>query len=339
MTFEERTAALAFLRLTPRQTRFVAFVALHGGYFLGRQYAAFAGITQGKAVRGFLGRLVERGIASRASYERNCGAVYRLRTRAIYKAIDIDHEAGPDGSGRSPALVARRIILLDFAIGTPDVRWCVTEQDKVTLFLTEYQVPVTRLPRRVRLSPNVHVAPAKRHFAHTEPIYVAGDPPVVHFVFSVHQGAPPSFRQFLLDRARLLSSLPAWAVVAVCPERRPGLTACEKTFARFMAGSLRPVGPKRPRELRWYFEMRRAVDRRDQSVLAVDRVERFLRARSQFGGEEFDRLYAGWLSEGDVVLDRMRAQEMAPPPASAGRLITHALPFRYRQFGALPGVA
>lgn len=79
MTFEERVAALDFLGLTPRQTRFVATVALHSGYCLRRQYAAFAGLAYGKNTRDFLDALVTAGVAVRESYELNRGHVYHLR--------------------------------------------------------------------------------------------------------------------------------------------------------------------------------------------------------------------------------------------------------------------
>ena len=53
MTLDDRVHALASLGLTPRQTRFVALVALHSGYCLRRQYLTFAGLQYGKNVRSF----------------------------------------------------------------------------------------------------------------------------------------------------------------------------------------------------------------------------------------------------------------------------------------------
>jgi hypothetical protein len=47
MTFDERVQALQPLGLTPRQTRFLVTVALHSGFCVRRQYAAFARIRYG----------------------------------------------------------------------------------------------------------------------------------------------------------------------------------------------------------------------------------------------------------------------------------------------------
>jgi hypothetical protein len=43
--------------VTDRQSRFLATVMLHSGVFVGRQYAAFAGITHGQKVHDFIQRL------------------------------------------------------------------------------------------------------------------------------------------------------------------------------------------------------------------------------------------------------------------------------------------
>jgi hypothetical protein len=337
MTFEERVAALDFLGLTPRQTRFVATVALHSGYCLRRQYAAFAGLAYGKNTRDFLDALVTAGVAVRESYELNRGHVYHLRAKAIYEAIH--QEENRNRRATCPALVARKLQLLDFVIGRPDADWFATEQDKVALFLNRYQVPEASLPRRVYSSGDSNVSPTTRYFIHKQPIFLAGDPPVVHFVFAVQEGTGQAFKQFLWDHASLFSRVPDWAVVAICPVRRPGLSMCAATFARFVSGALRPVSSGRTEDLRWYFEMRRAVEARDRSALSVSKVARFAQVRRHFAGAPFDSLYAEWLTGGDAILEQAEEQGSAPILVAAGRLITHELPFSYRQFGALSGVA
>ena len=46
--------------LTERKSRFLVTVMLHGGVFVGRQYAAFAGITHGQKVHVFIEKLLAR---------------------------------------------------------------------------------------------------------------------------------------------------------------------------------------------------------------------------------------------------------------------------------------
>ena len=337
MTFDDRVAALEFLGLTPRQTRFVATVALHSGYCLRRQYSAFSGLAYGKNTRDFLDALVAGDVAVRESYELNRGHVYHLRAKAIYEAIG--QEENRNRRCTSPALVARKLLLLDFVISRPDVEWHATEQDKVALFRNRYRIPEAQLPHRIYPSSGRDVAPTRRYFIHKQPICVAGDPPVVHFVYAVQEGSGQAFKQFLWDHAGLLPRLPAWAVVAICPVRRPGLAACAAIFEKFLSGALRPATAGRAEDLRWYFAMRRAVEQRDRSALSVSKIGRFHQARRQFAGSVFDALYAAWLADGDAVLEGTQEQGVLPVRTDAGRLITHELPFSYRQFGALSGVA
>jgi hypothetical protein len=44
MTASERMAAVETLGYTPREDRFLTIAALHSGYFLRRQFTAFAGV-------------------------------------------------------------------------------------------------------------------------------------------------------------------------------------------------------------------------------------------------------------------------------------------------------
>ena len=50
--------------LTDRQARFLVTVMLHSGVFVGRQYAAFAGITHGQKVHDFIERILARRLVT-----------------------------------------------------------------------------------------------------------------------------------------------------------------------------------------------------------------------------------------------------------------------------------
>jgi hypothetical protein len=60
----ERGKVLVPLGLTERQARFLAAVMVHSGLFVGRQYAAFAGITQGQKVHDFIDKLLVRKLVT-----------------------------------------------------------------------------------------------------------------------------------------------------------------------------------------------------------------------------------------------------------------------------------
>jgi hypothetical protein len=56
----ESVEAIATHGLTERQARFLVTVMLHSGVFVGRQYAAFTGITHGQKVHDFIEKLLVR---------------------------------------------------------------------------------------------------------------------------------------------------------------------------------------------------------------------------------------------------------------------------------------
>src|SRR4249920_2845851 len=111
MTFDERVHALEYLGFSPSQTQFMVTVALHSGFCLRRHYAKFSGLKYGAGVRGFLDRLVSRGIARRHTFRRDRGHVYHLHHASIYNAIGQDDNRNRRHT--SPALIARKLMLLD----------------------------------------------------------------------------------------------------------------------------------------------------------------------------------------------------------------------------------
>ena len=91
MTFDERVEAVESLGFTARQATFLAIVALHSGYCLRRQYAAFAGVSYGKNVRDFLDALVARQLATRFTIRADRGHLYHLHSRALYRVLRQEH--------------------------------------------------------------------------------------------------------------------------------------------------------------------------------------------------------------------------------------------------------
>ena len=142
MTFGERVTALEPLGFSHRQTEFLVTVALHSGFCLRRHYMAFAGLKYGAGVRDFLDRLVARGLARRSQFRADRGHVYHLHNTRIYAAINQDDNRNRRRT--SPALIARKLMLLDYVLGEPSVDWYATEQDKVALFTTRFGI-ATRL--------------------------------------------------------------------------------------------------------------------------------------------------------------------------------------------------
>jgi hypothetical protein len=147
MTFEDRVRALEPFGFTARQTRFLATAALHSGYCLRRQYSAFAGIRCGKNVRNFLETLVERRLVEKFTLRADRGLIYHLAARGIYRAIG--EEDNRNRREVSAALIARRIMVLDYVLGHPQREWLATERERVDLFTKRCGVPRAGLPQRM----------------------------------------------------------------------------------------------------------------------------------------------------------------------------------------------
>jgi hypothetical protein len=334
MTFEERLRALEAFGFTPRQTRFIALVALHSGYCLRRQYAAFAGIRYGKSVCDFFEKLVARGFATSFTQRVDRGRIYHLQARAIYRAID-----EPEHRNRreaSAALIARRMMVLDYVLSHVDVEWFSTEDEKIDLF-ARLGVPLRDLPQRASAAVRTEASSATRYFRHEAPIAVVGDPPVATFVCLVTDTTGRMLEQFLREHGRLFAWLPAWTVVAIGP-RPTGLHACEVAFERFLRRPIETVSTSTD-DLAWFFRTRHAVEQNDLTGLSVTAIDRFRTLREAFRRPVFDELYLAWQRDGDAVLASSAASARHHGMRSVGTLVTELLPFDYSQFGSLPGIA
>jgi hypothetical protein len=159
--------------------------------------------------------------ATRWTLRRASAGIYHLQATALYRAL-----AQRDNRNRrqvSPAVIARKLMLLDAVLTVPDAEWYATEEDKVALFTCERGIPLRDLPQRV-YTPTHRGPETTRYFMHKLPVYLAPDRSVVHFVYLVNDDSGHDLDQFLRDHVRVFSALPAWSVLAVCDERtRPGL--------------------------------------------------------------------------------------------------------------------
>jgi hypothetical protein len=258
-----------------------------------------------------------------------------LQSRRLYRALG--QEDNRHRREASAALMARRLMLLDFVLAHGDVDWLATEADKLELFATRLAVPRGDLPQRVYASARPDAAPTIRFFPHKLPVSLTGDPPRAQFLYLAAEPAAGGFDAFLHDHAALFGRLSAWTIVAIGPQGSPALRRCEAAFEQFLG---RPVLGlvRQSDDLRWYFATRRAVDGGELARLSVGDINRFRALRERFRGASFDTAYTAWLERGDVVL---AGADGAPngPGRSVGQLRTESLPFDYTQFGSLPGVA
>jgi hypothetical protein len=334
-TFDDHVRALSGLGFSERQTRFITLVALHSGFCLRRQYAAFAGLRYGAGVRDFLDRLVTRRLARRYDFRPDRGHVYHLHNSSIYGAIEQDDNRNRRRT--SPALIARKLMLLDFILQHQDTEWYATEADKVDLFTGRFGVTRPNLPRRLYRSQKPGTAPTERYFIHKLPIGLPRDSNVPSFVFLVTDTRGHAFRQFVQDHRPLLNRLSTWRIAAVAPKHVPGLTACQNAFKQLASrpAGVRDITP----ELETHFAVREQMDRDDWKNVSVVKINEFRETRSRFPKEQLDSLYDEWKRSGPSVLRTpLAAHLLGLPIESRGALVTHQLPIRYDRFGSFAGI-
>src|SRR5712691_8419806 len=120
MSSAERIAALKSLGYTEREAAFLCLAALHGGYFLRRQYCAFIG----KEIGGTAAALVEKLLAQEhavAISALNNTKIYHLGNRPFYALLgETDNRNRREHS--APA-IKKRLMGFDFVLAHPHYRY------------------------------------------------------------------------------------------------------------------------------------------------------------------------------------------------------------------------
>jgi len=340
MTFDERVGALRGLGFSERQTRFLVTVALHSGFCLPRQYAAFAGLQYGAGVRDFFDRLVVRKLARRLTFRPDRGHVYQLHASWIYDRI-----GQSDNRNRrhtSPALIARKLMLLDYVLQEPGADWYATEADKLALFTTRFGLSTADLPRRKYVSLDRRAPDTVRYFVHKLPISFRPESGQVTLVYLVTEATSDPFAQFVEDHLAMLGRLPLWRIVAVGPRHSRGLQACGAALARIAQGRSKSRPIAEVDALEQYFTWREAHQRGDHSWLTdVNRVAvQWHTLRRRFAAMEYEQLFERWKLEGPFALPMpVGASLLKALNNRSGQLELHSLPIRYDRFGTRPGVS
>jgi hypothetical protein len=327
MTAEERIQAIAKLGFTPRQSAFLATVALHSGVCLMRQYAKFAGLVFGQAIRDFFALLVKRRFATARPCARQGTHLYHVQHKAIYRAV-----GEPDSRLRRPTPLARaveRLMVLDAVLEGTDLTWLATERDKLAHFTNCTALPQAEMPRLLFRGPQ---GTTTRYFPDRLPIgcHADGRPPV--FLYLVRSWDTFDFRLFLQRHGPLLRALAEWRIQLLVPQHFAGTedgyqTTCWNELAT-------PLTPEAVDELRWYFQRRR--DHPQPTNGSDD--ERVRRAHISFSAPRFRALYRHWDDLGDGLLDFQSSHLLSEAlQRHTGRVDAHVLRRQYSHLSPLVG--
>lgn len=317
MTGIERSHALGCFGYTPRQAHFLTLVALHGGYFLRRQYVQFTGAGHGLAAVRFLAKARAHDHIRELPYGRH-GAMFHLYSRQVYATLGQEHNRN-----RRPAewiAVVRKLMTLDFVLTQPASQFWATEEDKTAL-LVELNVDKQGWPAKQYRPRHGSKSTTTRYFVDKMPWYRAPDDPRLWFAYVNAESTLAGFDTFLREYAAVLEAVPS-AVSYV------GIGACrarvEPWFEQRHGRAPESVfsGPA----FLDYCAMRRNVEAGMLRRLSVSDIDRFRTLRSRFAARSFDALYRRWEQDGEVAVHAAQAD---PPRVQPCALRVHELGFRY----------
>ena len=312
----ERAQALGCFGYTPRQAHFLTVVALHGGYFLRRQYVQFIAGQHGLATTRFLAKARAHGHLREQPYGRH-GTVFHLCARPVYAALGQEDNRNRRRADWFPVL--RKIMTLDFVLTRPMAQFWATEDDKTAL-LRELGVD-QRLWRAKRyLSHRDASKITTRHFVDKMPWYRDAGDPRLWFAYINAECTFAGFDSFLREYAGVFAAVTSGVVFVGIGPCRPRV---EAWFARTHARELQQAFSL-PAFLD-YCRLRRDIDAGNWPQVSVADIQRFRELRTRFAAPSFEVLFRRWEQDGESAI---LASEVRP---ALGPLRVHELAFRYEQ--------
>ena len=277
--------------LTDRQARFLVTVMLHSGVFVGRQYAAFAGITHGQKVHDFIETLLMRRLVTAIELgSTGRTRIFHVHHKPLYAAI-----GEPDNRNRRRVTIDRtieRLMVLDGVLADRSVTWLGSEREKRRYFkqlLGDHLLRDDEYPRLVfGKRPNLTV----RYFPEKLPIGYDGDHRRHVFLYLARSPSPMDFRLFILRHLELLNALGFWMIRVLFPRSLAGSMEVYKRAAYELLTN--PLTPSQTEQLIWFLRQPPPLAL-DASV--ADRA-RLQAVRSAFRSPRFAAIRRHWIAEG-----------------------------------------
>lgn len=337
LTNADRISAIEYFGYTPHEASFLVLAALHGGYFLRRQYARFLGRQDGGTVT----QLVERGVGLNhlsASTLRQNTLLYHLSSRPFYEALG----QGENRNRRRRELTTakNKIMGLDFVLDHPGSIYLATEQEKLDYFTKNVNVDAAKLPAKIYHGIQSSTSTV-RYFLEKYPIFLApprqdGSASVVSFCF-IDEGLSTlsRFETFSKGYQPLFESVPELGLIYVAdtPRHFEGAGAFARRFGMSLARLDAEAAKRKTERLLEYFQTRRLYEARQFSALDRAKLIRFRDAKTEFAGAAMDTLFDRWKSAGPDVVRQFLTSESDVESRIRRTFSTHLLEQDYGAFG------
>jgi hypothetical protein len=293
---DDHIRAIQSLGYTIDEARFLYVVATHSGYFLPRQFLAFAGAHWGKRSQHFTEKLESRGHVTWREYQ-DMGGVYHLFSKTLYRRID--RENLRNRRRHSPEFIRTRLLLLDFVLANLGHDYFETERDKMHYFCDELGIPKNDLPAKAYEGPST-AQPTLRYFVDKFPLYLdscqSSSSPVVTLSYvDPGQASLAGFANHLHSYTSLFRRLSTFRFLYIASST-VHFARAEQCFSSLVRAPRQQAAPE---ELERYFQLRSAWDGKRYAELSSDDIEWLDQANQRLGGARIDGLYAVWVAGGD----------------------------------------
>ena len=322
MTNQERITNVRALGYTEREAEFLCLAALHSGYFVRRQYLAFAGQTWGKTDATLAEKLLGNGHAKALEF-RHKRTVFSFCSKPFYAALgDADNR---NRRSHEVQTVKCRLIALDFVLAHQHLAYLATEYEKVACFRDQFKVEAAALPAKIYRSARDGGTTA-RHFVDKFPVAIEAGPVVFTYI---DDGAHSTsgFENHLRHYQPLLVRLPSFRLLYIAPFPTH-FEPARRLFGRLMAGSGVPADLARMLE---HFADRDAYERKDLARFDQRKLIQFREDRQRFSGAEAEELFRRWQHGGASSV----THSVASTTKRTCEFGTWLSPFRYELFGTL----
>jgi hypothetical protein len=270
---------------TETEARFLYLVATHSGYFTQAHFLRFAEVEKG----GLSSRLVAK--AAKFGHIRTLRfglhrLVHNLYRRRFYELLGKDNLR--NRRHLSPLLIRTRLLILDFVVAHPELRYLETEHDKVEHFQFVLGIPKALLPCRIYKGAK-NETETSRYFIDRSPIFLDGEASrrVPVFVYCDHgERSLLGFVSFLDNYRPVLKNLPAFRLIYSSPNAKK-FPRAEGFFGRRLSATSRVD----PSDIERYFTVRHLWDSGQTGALtSVDR-QLLRRGDKQYRDPFFEEIY------------------------------------------------
>jgi hypothetical protein len=337
LTNLERIQALQRLGYNEREAEFLCLAALHGGYFLRRQYAQFIGNQDGGTVTQLIEKTLGQAHAEAATYRANTH-IYHLDARPFYAALG--QEDNRNRRRKETITIKAKLMGLDYVLAHPKHEYLATEQEKIEFFQETFQIERQNLPTK-RYASRDQIT--DRYFVEKYPVFHSPSldparPVVVSFCFVDPGMAGISGFETFMDRyADLFAALREFAVIYFA-EGDALFGKARTAFDRFSGGTRKGNNgacDTKTQQMLVYFEARHLYETRQLALFDRAKLVRLRNQRQEFSGPEIEALYERWNTNGRVAVLESLAPKEPPQTSRSGTFSTYVLEHSYDLFGSL----